>query len=121
MTDLFNQTFSDFHGKENNKESEEIYIANMKRLNENSRIILNCLAQGQQLNATNFMVYGIKYIGYNDKPKTMAEYRKRIHEIRSAGIDVKDLSGESGVKTYYLEPSEQDRVKKDFQHLLCKK
>lgn len=108
MIDLFNQPFYESHGRENSKHSEEIYEAQAVRLSRNTRIILICLTEGQEITGLKCM-QGLRTNA--GETAVMIEFRKRLMEIRSAGITLNDKIGSSGCKTWTLPESEFEKAK----------
>lgn len=99
--DLFSQPPLEFpHSRENNSHSEEIYIEQMERLNNNSKVILKCLLEGQRLSGIDCNT-GIKSKDM-DAPIRMSEYRKRFQEIIKAGYPVETEKGVNGCKTWFI-------------------
>ena len=87
------QTQIDFtHKKENNAHSEAILDKNYERLNKQCQLVLTLLKSGLELTVREAMIsYGI------------GDLRRRICDLRQAGIDVKDTVLRGGCKQFYLE------------------
>lgn len=107
MSDLFYNT----RGPENNSHSEAIYESQAKRLNENARIILQCLIEGQELSGHHLVYYGAKPKGA-DKPKQMIEYRRRMLDIKRAGIEMEEKIDSNGCKTWWMNDDQKEKAAK---------
>ena len=110
---LFEQTpltdvFYEKHGGENSAHSEAIYEKQHKRLSRNTRIMLQCMIEGQVLNGIKCM-QGITTL--SGESATMIEYRKRKQEIIKAGVNVSESVGENGVKDFWLGEDEREKAK----------
>ncbi len=97
------------HKVENNKESQKHLEENEIRFTEQCLKVLKLLVQGHRLTVKSAMVdYNI-----NSLPR-------RIKDLKENGIVISDFwTGGTHmgnkVKEYYLEPSEIQRVKREFQ------
>jgi hypothetical protein len=107
MIDLFNQPFYESHGRENSKHSEEIYEAQAVRLSKNTRAILDFLLSGQKLSGADLTTGILTSYGYIK----MLEYRKRIDEIKRAGIILQEEKAKNGCKTWWLHATEFEKAK----------
>src|ERR1017187_10239640 len=96
MQDLFSHTI------ESTKANTEIYQSQKARLSVNAWIILYCLLEGQHLSAINF-VTGIRF-GEMNKPKILCEYRRRLCEIRDAGIEMNFETNDTGCRIHFIHP-----------------
>lgn len=80
------------HTKENNSHSEAILFDQYERLNHNCRIIYDALMRGEKLTGRDIVSkYG------------MMEYRRRIADIRAAGIEIKEEILKGGSKQWWIE------------------
>ena len=102
--------FSQVHGVENNSTSQDIYNNQSKRLSENTRIILQCLIEGQELSGHHLVYYGAKPLNA-EKPKQMIEYRRRMLDIKRAGIELNEVTDSNGCKTWSLPESEKEKAR----------
>ena len=75
---------------QNNRESEQILLENEERLSNNCRKIYDALKQGRRLNADDMLAMGMK------------EYRKRISDLKAAGIAIKENKIGGGCKEWFL-------------------
>ena len=92
---MFTQTEIDWsqvtHTRENNSHSETILFDQYERLNHNCKIIYEVLKRGYKLTGRDIVSkYG------------MMEYRRRIADIRAAGIEVKEEVLSNGAKEWFL-------------------
>lgn len=79
------------HTKENNSHSEAILFEEYERLNHNCKIIYDALKRGERLTGRDIVTrYG------------MLEYRRRIADIRAAGVEIKEEILKDGSKIWYL-------------------
>lgn len=88
------------HHYEDTKANTAILNSQKERLSVNAWIILYCLLEGQHLSAISF-VSGIKFNGMN-RPVAMCEYRRRLCELRDAGIDIRFIKLNSGAKQHFI-------------------
>jgi len=80
------------HKKENNLFSEAILFDQYERLNHNCKIIYDALKRGERLTGRDIVSkYG------------MMEYRRRIADIRAAGIEIKEEVMKGGLKQWWIE------------------
>lgn len=100
--------FASNHGRENNSHSEQIFVDQEKRLSRNTRIILECLLDGQRISGRD-CINGITTS--KGETASMNEYRKRMDELKRSGVNLSYESDKSGNKTWFLEPSEIERLK----------
>ena len=77
--------------KENNSHSEAILLEQAPRLSNNCKILYEALLRGEKLTGINIMQ---KY--------NMIEYRRRMKDLKSAGIDIKETKLPNGCKQWYL-------------------
>ena len=90
-----NQGVIDFdkvvHTKENNAFSESILFDQYERLSKNCRVLYDALKRGERLSGITIITrYG------------MTEYRRRIKDLRDAGVPIKEHKLENGCKEWYL-------------------
>ena len=78
------------HTKENNSHSEAILFEQYDKLNHNCKIIYEVLNRGYRLTGRDIIKMG------------MMEYRKRISDLRDAGIPIKETTLKGGVKQWFL-------------------
>lgn len=79
------------HTKENNAFSEAILFDQYERLSNNCKVIYNALKRGERLSGVVIVTrYG------------MTEYRRRIKDLRDAGVPIKEHKLENGCKEWYL-------------------
>ena len=79
------------HTKENNAFSEAILFDQYERLSNNCKVIYNALKRGERLSGVVIVTrYG------------MTEYRRRIKDLRDAGVPIKEHKLENGCKDWYL-------------------
>jgi len=79
------------HTHENNSHSEAILDSNYERLNKQCQLVYTLLKSGLELTVRDAMIdYGI------------GDLRRRVCDLRQAGIDVKDTVRKGGSKEYYL-------------------
>lgn len=79
------------HTSENNSHSEQILFDQYERLNHNCRIIYDALKRGERLTGRDIVIrFG------------MLEYRRRIADIRAAGVEIKEEILKDGSKIWYL-------------------
>lgn len=77
---------------QNNRESESILLANEKHLSNQCRILFDALKRGEKLTT------GGALIQYR-----IGDLRRRVKDLRDAGIQVKDKLLENRFKEYYLD------------------
>ncbi len=89
------QTTLDFtqvvHIGENNNESQQILQSNYKRLNNNCKILFDALMRGERLTGKTIIS---KY--------NMFEYRRRIADLKAAGVQIKEKVLGNGTKEWFL-------------------
>ena len=79
------------HTKENNAFSESILFDQYERLSKNCRVLYDALKRGERLSGVVIVTrYG------------MTEYRRRIKDLRDAGLLIKEFKLENGSKEWYL-------------------
>lgn len=76
---------------ENNSHSEQILIDQSARLSKNCKILYEALLRGEVLSGA---VIVTKY--------GMMEYRRRIADLRAAGVVIKENILSNGCKEWYL-------------------
>ncbi len=79
------------HQKENNKFSQEILEDNSERLSNQCRTVLDLLKLGNRLTVRSAMIF-----------HNIGDLRRRIKDLRDAGIDIKSKMIGKGFKEYYL-------------------
>ena len=80
------------HTRENNKHSETILFDQYERLNHNCKIIYEALKRGERLTGRDIVTrFG------------MMEYRRRIADIRAAGVEIKEEVLSNGAKEWWIE------------------
>lgn len=80
------------HTHENNKESQSTYEDNWERLNNNAKILYRALLRGERLSGRDIVSkYG------------MMEYRRRIKDLRDAGLPITDEKLKGGSKIWFIE------------------
>lgn len=80
------------HTKENNKSSEEILFDNYERLSNNCKILYSALLRGEKLTGQSIVFkYG------------MLEYRRRIKDLKAAGVEIKEAILFGGCKQWWIE------------------
>jgi hypothetical protein len=79
------------HTRENNAGSEAILLKQYKRLNNNCKLIYDALMRGERLTGRDIINMG------------MLEYRKRIDELKRAGIEIKEQTLKGGAKQWWIE------------------
>jgi hypothetical protein len=79
------------HQKENNSHSEQILFDQYERLNHNCKIIYDALKRGERLTGRDI----VSRFG-------MLEYRRRIADLRDAGIEIQETTLKGGAKQWYL-------------------
>ncbi len=89
------QTTIDFdkvlHSKENNRHSQQILEDNHLRLSNNCKIIYEALLRGEKLTGQSIVSkYG------------MLEYRRRIADLKAAGIEIKETILFNGCKQWWI-------------------
>lgn len=89
------QTTLDFtnivHTKENNPHSEGILFDQYERLSKNCKTLYDALKRGEKLTGWIIMTrYG------------MAEYRRRIKDLRDAGLVIQEKKLSNGCKEWFL-------------------
>jgi hypothetical protein len=104
---LFKPAYNN-HGAENSKHCEEIYEAQAIRLSRNTRIMLQCLIDGQKLNGVMCM-QGI--MSSDGESAVMIEFRKRKQEIIKAGVGLIEQTASNGCKTWQLDLNYIDKAK----------
>lgn len=77
---------------QNNRESESILLLCEKRLSKNCKTLYEALLRGEKLTGIDIIV---KY--------KITEYRRRIKDLKDAGIEIKDCIGSNGCKTWWIE------------------
>ena len=75
---------------ENNKHSEEILLEQESRLSENCKKIYKALKRGARLTGIDIINMG------------MTEYRRRIKDLREAGVVIQETKLSNGCKQWYL-------------------
>ncbi len=79
------------HQKENNSHSESILFDQYERLSNNCKILYEALQRGEKLTGQSIVSkYG------------MLEYRRRIKDLKSAGVDIKETILFKGCKQWWL-------------------
>jgi hypothetical protein len=79
------------HVKENNSFSEQILFDQYERLNHNCKIIYDALKRGERLTGRDIVSkYG------------MMEYRRRLKDLRDAGLNIQETTLKGGAKQWYL-------------------
>lgn len=79
------------HFKENNSESESTLHAQFERLKGNNKKLYEALMRGERLTGAIIVSrYG------------MLEYRRRIKDLKAAGLDVKEVTLKGGVKEWWV-------------------
>jgi len=79
------------HKKENNSHSEAILFDQYERLSRNCKVLYDALQRGERLTGA---VIVTKY--------NMLEYRRRILDLKSAGIEIKERLLPDGVKEWWM-------------------
>ena len=79
------------HTRENNSHSESILFDQYERLNHNCRIIYDALKRGERLTGRDIVNMG------------MLEYRKRIDDLRKAGVVIQEKTLKGGSKQWWIE------------------
>jgi hypothetical protein len=79
------------HQKENNSFSEQILFDQYERLNHNCKIIYDALKRGEKLTGRDI----VSRFG-------MLEYRRRIADLRDAGLEIQETTLKGGAKQWYL-------------------
>ena len=80
------------HTRENNNHSESILFDQYERLNHNCRIIYDALKRGERLTGRDIVTrFG------------MLEYRRRIGDLREAGVEIKETTLKGGSKQWWIE------------------
>ena len=79
------------HTRENNKHSETILFDQYERLNHNCKIVYEVLKRGYKLTGRDIVNMG------------MLEYRKRISDLRDAGIKIQETVLSNGAKEWWIE------------------
>jgi hypothetical protein len=80
------------HTRENNSHSEQILFDQYERLNHNCKLIYDALKRGERLTGRDIM-----------RRFDMCEYRKRISDLRDAGIEIKETTLKGGAKQWWIE------------------
>lgn len=93
---MFQQTEIDWtkvsHTRENNSHSEAILFDQYDRLNHNCKLIYDALVKGERLTGRDIVTrFG------------MLEYRRRIMDLRAAGIEIKETLLSNGAKEWWIE------------------
>ena len=79
------------HTRENNAFSESVLFDQYERLSNNCRVLYDALKRGERLSGVVIVTrYG------------MTEYRRRIKDLRDAGVPIKEHKLENGCKEWYL-------------------
>jgi hypothetical protein len=78
------------HVRENNPHSEAILKEATPRLNNNCKLIYEALKRGERLTGRDIINMG------------MLEYRKRIDDLRKAGVVIQETTLKGGAKQWYL-------------------
>lgn len=78
------------HTKENNSHSEGILFDQYERLNKNCKKIYDALKRGERLTGRDIVNMG------------MMEYRKRIDDLRKAGVVIQERVLSKGCKEWWL-------------------
>jgi hypothetical protein len=79
------------HVRENNSHSEQILFDQYERLNHNCKIIYDALKRGERLTGRDI----VSRFG-------MLEYRRRIADLRDAGLEIQETTLKGGAKQWYL-------------------
>lgn len=79
------------HTKENNSHSEQILFDEYERLNNNCKIIYEALKRGEKLTGRVIQ-----------RRFDMSEYRRRIKDLKDAGIPIKEKILKGGCKEWFL-------------------
>lgn len=81
----------DFSRRENNPGSQAILNGNKVHFSNQCQIVYNALLRGERLTTASALIrYGI------------GDLRRRVKDLRDAGIDVKDELQESRFKIYFI-------------------
>lgn len=80
------------HGRENNRHSESILVDQYERLNNNCRRLYDALRAGGRWT-------GRRIVAELD----MMEYRRRIADLRDAGVVIKERTLPNGSKEWWIE------------------
>ena len=79
-----------FHN-ENNRHSEQILVDNEPRLSKNCKTIYDALMRGERLTGA---IIVTKY--------KMLEYRRRIKDLKAAGVEIAEKTLEGGFKEWFI-------------------
>jgi len=79
------------HQKENNAHSEQILFDQYERLNHNCKIIYDALKRGERLTGRDI----VSRFG-------MLEYRRRLKDLKEAGVVIQETTLKGGTKQWYL-------------------
>lgn len=79
------------HDKENNRHSQGILEEQYERLNKNCKVLYNALQSGGKWT-------GKRIINELD----MTEYRRRIADLREAGVKIEENVLEKGIKEWWI-------------------
>ena len=80
------------HTKENNSHSEQILFDQYERLNHNCKLIYDALKRGERLTGREI----VSRFG-------MLEYRRRLKDLKDAGIEIQEKILEGGAKQWWIE------------------
>lgn len=79
------------HTRENNSHSEAILFDQYERLNHNCKLIYDALKRGERLTGRDIVTrFG------------MLEYRRRLKDLKEAGVEIKETTLKGGSKQWYL-------------------
>ena len=77
--------------KENNRESQQILCDQLPRLSNNCKTIYEALKRGERLSGADIILkYG------------MTEYRRRIKDLKDAGVQIKEEKLSNGCKVWFI-------------------
>lgn len=79
------------HTRENNSHSEQILFDQYERLSNNCKKVYNALKSGGKWTGRK-MIFELNIL----------EYRKRIDELRKAGLEIKENVLKNGAKEWWL-------------------
>jgi hypothetical protein len=79
------------HQRENNSHSEQILFDQYERLNHNCKIIYDALKRGERLTGRDI----VSRFG-------MLEYRRRLKDLKEAGLEIQETTLKGGAKQWYL-------------------
>lgn len=80
------------HTSENNSHSEQILFDQYDRLNHNCKLIYDALKRGERLTGRDI----VSRFG-------MLEYRRRLKDLKEAGIEIHEKTLEGGAKQWWIE------------------